>query len=78
MAQERELPERSYAEQLQDNGIYVFMGEVDDESVKPVIEWILAENHVTKKKKKELAEITAIKTEEEKINLENRHANHAV
>ena len=54
MAQERELPERSYAEQLQDNGIYVFMGEVDDESVKPVIEWILAENHVSKKKKKEL------------------------
>ena len=54
MAQERELPERSYAEQLQDTGIYVFMGEVDDESVKPIIEWILAENHVTKKKKKEL------------------------
>ena len=54
MAQDRELAEKNHAEQLQDNGIYVFMGEVDDESVKPVIEWILAENHVTKKKKKEL------------------------
>lgn len=54
MAQEKELPDNNYGEQLQDHGIYVFMGEVDDDSVKPIIEWILAENHVVKKKKKEL------------------------
>jgi ATP-dependent Clp protease protease subunit len=42
------------SELLQTHGIYVFMGEVDTESVKPVIEWILLENHVIKKRKKEL------------------------
>lgn len=41
-------------QQLQDVGMQVFMGEVDYESVKPIIEWILIENHVVKKKKKEL------------------------
>lgn len=54
MAQERELPEKSHAEQLQDQGIYVFMGDVDTESIQPIIEWVLAENHAVKKKKKEL------------------------
>jgi ATP-dependent Clp protease protease subunit len=39
---------------LQEAGIYVFMGEVTDETVKPIIEWVLVENHVAKKKKKEL------------------------
>lgn len=39
---------------LQAQGIYVFMGEVDTESVRPIIEWILLENHVVKKRKKEL------------------------
>lgn len=39
---------------LQEAGMYVFMGEVSDETVKPIIEWILVENHVVKKKKKEL------------------------
>lgn len=39
---------------LQDTGIYVFMGEVTTESVKPVIEWILQENFATKKRRKEL------------------------
>lgn len=39
---------------LQEAGMYVFMSEVDDESIKPVIEWILVENHVAKKKRKEL------------------------
>lgn len=39
---------------LQDNGIYVFMGEVISETIKPVIEWILHENFVVKTKKKEL------------------------
>jgi ATP-dependent Clp protease protease subunit len=39
---------------LQEAGMYVFMGEVDEESLKPIVEWILIENHVVKKKKKEL------------------------
>lgn len=34
--------------------MYVFMGDVDTESVKPVIEWVLHENYVTKKRRKEL------------------------
>lgn len=39
---------------LNDNGIYVLMDTIDHETVKPVIEWILHENHVKKKKHKEL------------------------
>ena len=53
MPQDKELPEKSHSEQLQDNGIYVFMGDVDADSVQPIIEWILVENHVSKKKKKD-------------------------
>ena len=30
------------------------MGDVDEENVKPIVEWILHENYVAKKKKKEL------------------------
>ena len=41
-------------QQLQDAGMHVFMGDVDHDTVKPIIEWILVENHVVKKKKKEL------------------------
>ena len=37
---------------LQDAGMYVFMDDVTNESIKPIVEWILVENHVTKKKKK--------------------------
>jgi ATP-dependent Clp protease protease subunit len=47
-------PEKSPSQLLQDNGMYVFMGEVDEDSIRPIIEWILVENHVVKKKKKEL------------------------
>lgn len=47
-------PEKSPSQLLQDNGMYVFMGDVDEDSVRPIIEWILVENHVVKKKKKEL------------------------
>lgn len=54
MAQDKELLSISHCEQLQEHGMYVFMGDVDEESIKPVIEWILVENHVVKKKKKEL------------------------
>ena len=39
---------------LQEAGMYVFMDEVNDETIKPIIEWILVENHVVKKRKKEL------------------------
>lgn len=38
----------------QDAGIYNFMGEVDSDNIKPIIDWILVENHVVKTKKKEL------------------------
>lgn len=53
MSQDLDL-EKSPGQLLQDHGMYVFMDDVDNETVKPVIEWILVENHVTKKKKKEL------------------------
>jgi ATP-dependent Clp protease protease subunit len=42
------------APQLSEAGIHVFMGPVDIETVKPIVEWILTENHVVKKKKREL------------------------
>lgn len=42
------------SELLKDAGIYVFMDDVTSESIKPVVEWILVENHVVKKKRKEL------------------------
>lgn len=38
----------------QDAGIYNFMGPVDQETIKPIIDWILVENHVRKPRKKEL------------------------
>lgn len=46
--------DKSPSQGLQDSGMYVFMDEVNNEYIKPVIEWILYENHVTKHKKKEL------------------------
>lgn len=46
--------DQSHSQALNDAGMYVFMGEVDNESIRPVIEWILHENYVAKKKKKEL------------------------
>jgi ATP-dependent Clp protease, protease subunit len=39
---------------LSDHGIMVLMGEINAESVRPVVEWILYENYVKKKKLKEL------------------------
>ena len=50
---ETDTSEKDHSKLLQDAGMYVFMGEVDEESIKPIIEWILVENHVSKKKKKE-------------------------
>lgn len=46
--------DQSHSQALADNGMYVFMGEVNNESIKPIIEWILHENFVAKKKRKEL------------------------
>lgn len=39
---------------LNDHGVMVLMGEISEDTVKPVIEWILHENYVRKKKIKEL------------------------
>lgn len=42
------------AQALQDHGMMLLMAGISDDSVRPVIEWILHENHVRKKKSKEL------------------------
>ena len=39
---------------LQDNGMMLLMSAVSDDTIRPIIEWILRENHVRKKKFKEL------------------------
>lgn len=44
----------THSDSLHNHGIYVFMDEVNHETMKPIIEWILHENWVTKKKKQEL------------------------
>lgn len=55
MAQEISFPtEQSHGQALADAGMYVFMGEVDHDNIQPIVEWILHENYVAKKKKKEL------------------------
>lgn len=46
--------DQTYGQALNEAGMYVFMGDVDTESVKPVIEWVLHENYVNKKRRKEL------------------------
>lgn len=52
--QEQDNSEKEPSRLLQEAGMYVFMDEVNDDSIRPIIEWILVENHVVKKKKKEL------------------------
>ncbi len=54
VAPEIDNSEKEPSKLLQDHGMYVLMGEVEDDTIKPIIEWILVENHVAKKKKKEL------------------------
>jgi ATP-dependent Clp protease protease subunit len=55
MTTEKDLPAYDSASQaLNEHGIYVLMDDIDANSIKPVIEWILHENHVKKKKHKEL------------------------
>lgn len=44
----------AHSEALGDHGVMVLMGEINEDTVKPVIEWILHENYVRKKKLKEL------------------------
>jgi ATP-dependent Clp protease protease subunit len=39
---------------LEDSGMYVFMDEVEPETISPIVEWILYENYVVPVKKKEL------------------------
>lgn len=51
---ERSLDYDTFGTVLNDNGMYVFMDEVEAETIRPVVEWILHENHVRKKKLKEL------------------------
>ena len=46
--------EQTHSQALADAGMYVFMGDVEQENIKPIVEWILHENHVVKKKRKEL------------------------
>ena len=53
MTTENETPQ-THSQALQENGMYVFMGEVNDENICPIVEWILHENFVVKKKRKEL------------------------
>ena len=45
---------KDHTQALADIGMYVLMGEINAETVKPVIEWILHENFVNKKRRKEL------------------------
>ncbi len=53
-SQDTNVNDQPHSQALADNGMYVLMGEIDNETVKPVIEWILYENFVTRKKRKEL------------------------
>jgi ATP-dependent Clp protease protease subunit len=55
MSNSQELETESTTSQdLQAAGMYVFMGEVSAENIQPIVEWILLENFVAKKRKKEL------------------------
>jgi len=44
----------THAQHLNANGIFVLMGSIDTDTVKPVIEWILHENFVSNRRRKEL------------------------
>ena len=51
---ETDNSEKEPSRLLQEAGMYVFMGEITDDTIRPIIEWILVENHVVRRKKKEL------------------------
>lgn len=44
----------THAQHLHANGMFVLMGPIETDTVKPVIEWILNENFVIKRRRKEL------------------------
>jgi ATP-dependent Clp protease protease subunit len=54
MTIEKDAPSLDHTQSLNDHGIMVLMGGIEHDAVKPVIEWILHENYVKKKKLKEL------------------------
>jgi ATP-dependent Clp protease protease subunit len=55
MTVEKDQPQfETHGQALNENGIMVLMDDIDSETIKPVIEWILHENFVRKKKFKEL------------------------
>lgn len=54
MAIEKDILPSDTPQGLNDHGIMVLMGEINHDSIKPIIEWILYENYVKKKKLKEL------------------------
>jgi ATP-dependent Clp protease protease subunit len=55
MIQEPLIPfDQSHSQALNDAGMFVFMGDVECENIKPIIEWILHENYIAKKRRKEL------------------------
>jgi ATP-dependent Clp protease protease subunit len=54
MSIDKDLPAADPSQSLNDHGMMVLMGGIDTDSVKPVIEWILHENFVKRKKLKEL------------------------
>ena len=54
MTKDTDSLDKNPSDALRESGIYVFMDEVNHETIKPLIEWILYENYVTQHKKKEL------------------------
>lgn len=52
MIQDKDDVAYSPGDDLKKSGIYTFMGEVDAESMLPIIEWILHENYIVKQKRK--------------------------
>ena len=52
MSQDKDDVTLGHGEALKEQGIYTFMGAVEDDSIKPVIDWILYENFVVKRNKK--------------------------
>ena len=54
MAAHQDYDTKDHTQALADNSMYVLMGEIEADTVKPIIEWILHENYVSKKRRKEL------------------------
>lgn len=52
MIQDKDDLTYSPGDDLKKSGIYTFMGDVDEDSMLPIIEWILHENYIVKQKKK--------------------------